>query len=84
MDVVRDGIKGLTKVQKDYIHCLSFIHEVGDLNMEGGQIAKAGSSLFPGEPMLTMPDNGILRSCGSRPLVRNLCEPNRLNSPRLL
>lgn len=48
------GIKGLTEIQRDYIYCLLFIHETGDLIIEENQITKARPSLQ--EPVLTMPD----------------------------
>lgn len=45
-DAVRDSIKGLTEIQKDYVHCLSFIHKAGDLIIEGDQITKVGLPLM--------------------------------------
>lgn len=38
----RDSIKGLTKIQKDYVCCLLFISQLGDLILEGEKITKAG------------------------------------------
>lgn len=40
---MRDTIKGLTKIQKYYIHQLALIHQVGDLIIEGDQITKTGN-----------------------------------------
>ena len=38
-------MKGLTKIQNDYVQCFPFTHQAGDLIMEGDQITKAGLSL---------------------------------------
>lgn len=42
-DAVKDSIKGLTEIQKDYVCCLPFIQQADDLIMEGVQITKTGS-----------------------------------------
>lgn len=39
---MRDGSEGLTKIQKDHICCILFIHQAGDLIIEGHLITKAG------------------------------------------
>lgn len=52
---MKDGIKGLTKIQYDYIYCLPFINQVNDLITEGDQTMKAGLSFQ--KPMLAMHDN---------------------------
>lgn len=44
-------------MQRDYIHCLPFIHQGGDLIVEGDQVTQAG--FFLHEPMLTKPDNSF-------------------------
>lgn len=55
---MKDKIKGLTKIQKDYVRCLPFIHKAGDLIIEGDKITKAGLSL--NESMLIMPHNSFV------------------------
>ena len=42
---MRDGTKGLTKIQKGYIYCFSFIHQAGDLIKEGDKINEVRFSL---------------------------------------
>lgn len=54
---MRGGTKGFTKIWKDYLHCLPFIHNVGDLR-EGDQFVKGGFSLH--ELVLTVPDNSFV------------------------
>lgn len=51
------GIEDLTKIRKDYVHHLLFIHWKVDFITEGDQITKARFSLY--EPMLAMPDNQV-------------------------
>lgn len=53
-DAIRDNNKGLTEIQRNCIHCLPFIHQIGDLVMEGDQITKAGLPLR--ECLQTVPD----------------------------
>lgn len=57
---MRDGIKGLTEIQKDYIHHFPFVLQVSDI-ITGDQITMAGLCLH--EPMLTIAGNSFLFKC---------------------
>lgn len=54
---IKNVIKNLTKIQKDYIHHLPFNHQMCDFII-GDQITEAG--LFLNEPMLNKPDNSFI------------------------
>ena len=58
MDAVRNVTKGLTKIQKDYIHYLTFIRSAAYLIIKRDQIATTGLSLD--EPILTVSDNSFV------------------------
>lgn len=55
---MRDSIKGLSKIQEDYVSLLLFIHQLGDLIKEGDKIANRGISF--NKLMLTIPDNNAV------------------------
>ena len=55
---MKDGIKGLTKIQYDYIYYLPFINQVGEFIIEGDQITKAELSLD--KMVLTMSENSFV------------------------
>lgn len=60
VDGVRDSIKCLAEIQKDYILCLTFNHQEGDLHMED-QITKAGFSVE--KNTYTMLENSFVINC---------------------
>ena len=41
-NAMADGVKGFTKVWKDYVHSLSLIHTAGHLIIEGDWVGQAG------------------------------------------